>query len=130
MRTLVMAMLFWTTGAMLSACSDDRRGSGGDDADDLGVGAQCSDNLDCLEGQTCLPFKGGYCGLEDCTGDVDCPDDSACVAHDDGNNYCFRICVDKSECNVNRDVDLEANCSSNVDFVDGKASFKACVPPS
>jgi len=45
-------------------------------------------------------------------------------------NYCFRICVDKAECNLNRDVDVEANCSSSVDFVDGKKGAKACIPPS
>lgn len=105
-------------------------GCGDSEADELGVGAQCGGDGDCLEGQSCLSFKGGYCGLRDCAGDVDCPASSACVAHDDGNNYCFRTCSDKSECNVNRDVDLEANCSSNIELVDGKGSKKACVPPS
>ena len=55
---------------------------------------------------------------------------SACVAHTDGKNYCFLICTDKSQCNVNRAADVEANCSSSVVFVEGKLNVKACVPPS
>lgn len=99
------------------------------EADRLGVGAQCLDADDCLEDQACLTqFKGGYCGVQGCEGDVDCPEGSACIAHDDGVNYCFRICNDKSECNVNRDPDVESNCSANVVFVEGDG--KACVPPS
>lgn len=103
---------------------------GGVEADELGVGAQCAGADDCLEDQSCLDqFKGGYCGIENCADDLDCPEGSACVAHEDGVNYCFRICVDKGECNVNRDPDNESNCSANVDFVDGGGG-KACVPPS
>jgi hypothetical protein len=81
-------------------------------------------------GQTCLAFKGGYCGVRDCTGDADCPQGSACVAHDDGVNYCFLICNDKPQCNRYRPVTDEANCSSSVDFVDNTSTIKACVPPS
>ena len=104
----------------------------GDDADDLGVGAQCTtnDQCDAETNQVCLQFKGGYCGLMGCAHDTDCPDKSACIMHDDGVNYCFRICVDKVDCNANRDVDNEANCSSSVTFVDGTMGRKACVPPS
>lgn len=103
-----------------------------DDADDLGVGAQCASNDECdMEtNQTCLGFKGGYCGLQGCLHDTDCPDKSACIMHDDGINYCFRICVDKPDCNANRDLDNEANCSSSATFVDGTNGRKACVPPS
>jgi hypothetical protein len=111
--------------ATLSAC--------GSDADDLGVGAQCTMNDDCNQddgAQTCLPFKGGYCGLQGCTADADCPEASACVHHTDNVNYCFRICVDKPDCNSNRDAENESNCSSSVDFVEGKTGVKACVPPS
>lgn len=115
--------------ATLAACGDDDD-DGGTAADKIGVGAVCSVNEDCLEGQICLPFKGGYCGLTGCTGDVDCPQGSACVKHDDGVNYCFRVCADKAECNLNRPVELESNCSSSIDFVDGKGTLKACVPPS
>ena len=106
-------------------CKDD-----GTEADMLGVGAQCSDAEDCLEGQACLTqFTGGYCGVEDCALDEDCPEGSACVAHTDGSNYCFRTCTDKSECNLNRDAANESNCSANVEFTDVGAA-KACVPPS
>jgi hypothetical protein len=110
--------------AVLGAC--------GSDADDLGVGAQCTTNDDCNQddgAQTCLAFKGGYCGLQGCTADADCPEASACVAQG-GVNYCFRICVDKPDCNANRDPANEANCSSSVDFVEAKTGVKACVPPS
>jgi hypothetical protein len=117
------------------ACGDDDEG--GTPADQLGVGATCDSNDDCLNDpehgivQECLTqFKGGYCGLEGCVGNADCPSGSACVTHDDGKNYCFRICVDKAECNQNRTPDTAANCSSNIDFVDGQAGWKACVPPS
>ena len=104
----------------------------GDDADDLGVGAQCTgnDQCDADTNQTCLSFKGGYCGIMGCTADADCPELSACIMHTDGINYCFRTCGDKPDCNANRDVDNEANCSSSVTFVEGANGRKACVPPS
>jgi hypothetical protein len=115
--------------ALLAACDDDT------EADRQYVGGQCTVNDDCnQEGefpQSCLTqFRGGYCGLEDCLGDVDCPEASACVAHTDGMNYCFRICNDKAQCNRNRDLENESNCSANIDFVDGADGRKACVPPS
>jgi hypothetical protein len=120
-------------------------GCGGDDgteADRIGVGAECTADpggdppstcpivemdvqLECL-----TQFKGGYCGLEDCTGDTGCPEGSACVAHDDGNNYCFRVCTDKPECNRNRSAENESNCSANITFVEEPQDRKACVPPS
>lgn len=112
---------------LLCACGNDS------EADRLGVGAQCESNDECDEdtNQSCLmQFAGGYCGIEGCVNDLDCPEDSACIAHTDGTNYCFRTCVDKPDCNANRDVDNEANCSSSVDFVDGANGRKACVPPS
>jgi hypothetical protein len=105
----------------------------GSDADDIGVGAQCTMNDECNQddgAQTCLAFKGGYCGIMGCAHDADCPEDSACITHDDNVNYCFRICIDKAECNANRDVENESNCSSNVTFTDGTMGRKACVPPS
>ena len=106
-------------------------GCGGDDADDLGIGAECGvdDDCDVEGGQSCLGFKGGYCGLEGCLANEDCPENSGCVAHTDGINYCFRLCDDKADCNENRSVENEANCSSSVDFVEPTAA-KACVPPS
>lgn len=105
----------------------------GGGADALGVGAQCMSDGDCssADHERCLTqFKGGYCGLEGCTHDTDCPTDSVCIAHTDGHNYCFRVCVDKTDCNANRDPVNEANCESSITFVDGANGRKACVPPS
>ena len=111
------------------------------EADMQGVGAACDGDADCEayhpDSETgtielsCLPqFTGGYCGIVDCASNEDCPDASACVAHTDGVNYCFRTCLDKSECNVHRPDDAQSNCSSNIEFVDQDTSGKACVPPS
>jgi hypothetical protein len=112
------------------ACGDDS--NGGSEAVQYGVGAQCSKDTDCrTEGTTCLTqFKGGYCGVAGCESDVDCPEGSACVAHEDGRAYCFLTCVDKVDCNVSRGLEVESNCSSNVVFVDDTTAKKACVPPS
>ncbi len=119
LRVTYMAVLL-----SLAACSTN--------ADSLGVGAQCAKTSDCntSQNEVCLPFKGGYCGLQGCTHDADCPTDSACVAHTDGSNYCFRTCGTKTDCNANRDPANEANCSSTATFVDGTMGRKACVPPS
>ena len=132
MRTLVLYAV--AMAVLVPSCGDDDDGT---EADLLGVGAQCSASSECLRqgdggiNLACLDqFKGGYCGLEDCAGNDDCPEQSVCVAHDDGHNYCFRSCVNKPECNLNRDPDNEANCSSNVEFVEPKTSGKTCVPPS
>ena len=125
MRTFIawIGLALW-----LPSCGDDD--PPGTEADRLGVGAECASDELCLEGQTCLEFKGGYCGLAGCTDAASCPNGSACVRHDDGNTYCFRLCVNKAEYNINRSVDNEANCSSNVEFVDPGVHAKACVPPS
>jgi hypothetical protein len=113
--------------AALGACGDDD--DGGTAADKIGVGAECTANADCLEGQQCLTkFKGGYCGLENCAADLDCPNGSACVTYE-GANYCFRICKDKPDCNRNRPT-LPSNCSSSINFVEAKTNVKACLPPS
>lgn len=125
MRKYVLIVAALAALPALGGCSSN--------ADSLGVGAQCTMTSDCNTdlNETCLTqFKGGYCGLEGCTHDTDCPQDSACIAHTDGNNYCFRICVDKVDCNANRDAVNESNCSSNVTFVDGAMTRKACVPPT
>lgn len=111
-------------------CGDD-----GNEADRRGVGAACTIDEDCFEeGQVCLTaFAGGYCGTIGCAGHVDCPAGSACVLHDDGETYCFRSCDEKPECNRHRDIDVEANCSSSVDYVEDlppDSAPKACVPPS
>jgi hypothetical protein len=117
------------------ACGDD---DGGTEADRVGVGADCVTDDGCLQPEDdagprleCLTqFKGGYCGIEDCASNEDCPEGSACVDHDDGSEYCFRVCTEKSECNINRSSDVESNCSSNIEFVDDTTTGKACVPPS
>jgi hypothetical protein len=106
-------------------------GDSGSEAQRHGVGSACTVTSECSEtGQTCLSFKGGYCGVADCQNDAGCPAGSACVSHTDGRNYCFLICTDKPQCNLYRAVDLEANCSSSVTFVDATLNRKACVPPS
>jgi hypothetical protein len=110
---------------VLTACSDD--------ADSLGVGAQCTatDQCNTDQDQVCLTqFKGGYCGLQGCLHDTDCPSDSACIHHDDNINYCFRTCAQKTDCNANRDPINESNCSSTAMFVDPANGRKACSPPS
>lgn len=127
-RPLLAALVLSLAACGLVAC-----GGSGTEADRLGIGAQCAgdDECDVETDQVCLmQFKGGYCGLQGCQSDADCPDASACVRHDDGETYCFRICIDKAECNVNRDLDFESNCSSSVDFVEPVDGRKACVPPS
>jgi hypothetical protein len=122
------------TAILLSApgCGDD---DGGSEAIRRGVGAECNDNLPCQEeGQTCfLEFTGGYCGVRDCATDAECPQGSACVTDPDfgGVNYCFLVCLDKPECNVNRSLENESNCTSSIDFVDPDATgdLKVCRPP-
>ena len=119
---VVVASIMFTSG-----CGDDK-------SDSLGIAAECTAATDCNQDVSpplvCLThFKGGYCGLSGCTGDADCPSDARCVTHTDAQNYCFRTCVDKSECNANRTTDNEANCSSNITLVGG-GNAKACVPPS
>jgi hypothetical protein len=131
LRTVCLGMV--SLGVV--ACGDDDED--GTAADRLLVGAQCETQEECrrdeVEGDVakqCLTqFKGGYCAIDGCERDLECPTGSACVAHDDGNSYCFRICNDKPECNRNRDADNEANCVSNVEFLE-RSSGKACVPPS
>ena len=113
---------------LLSAC-------GGSQSDALGVAAECTADTDCNQNSdpplACLDdFAGGYCGLTGCTADADCPTDAICITHTDGVNYCFRTCVDKPECNTNRTVDNESNCSSNVTRVEAEQTVKVCVPPS
>lgn len=122
MLKLTLALLL--SSFALVACGDES------EADRRGVGASCTNNDDCTEaGQSCLAFKGGYCGVIGCVEDNDCPGGSLCVTHTDGVNYCFLVCSDKSDCNRNRTADIEANCSSSITFAD-QGSGKACVPPS
>jgi hypothetical protein len=104
---------------------------GGSEAIRRGVGAECGAGLECTEdGQLCLTeFKGGYCGVAACLHDVDCPAGSACVTEDNGANYCFLICADKTDCNPHRTLDNESGCVSSLTFVDGTDGRKVCRPP-
>ena len=126
MKTFKVLVATLVAALTLLSCGDDDE----TEADRKGIGAQCKMPEDCQTGQQCLAFKGGYCGLAGCTADTDCPQASACVTHE-GTNYCFRICADKAECNVNRTIGLnESNCSANTTFVSGAKNRKACLPPS
>jgi hypothetical protein len=123
-----------------SGCGDDD----GNEADAVGIASICTTSADCPRAPSdahdggvvqlvCLTqFTGGYCGLPDCAVSADCPRGAICVLHDDDATYCFRECLDKPECNRNRPVDLEANCSSSFDFNDpaDDTGQKACIPPS
>jgi hypothetical protein len=124
--------------AVLSLVSLSVPGCGSDDDDGSpneavrhGLGASCAKDADCQEaGQSCLmQFKGGYCGVPDCKGG-DCPAGSGCVAHTDGKNYCFLVCLEKIDCNYARSVDVESNCSASITPAGNDAVKKACVPPS
>jgi len=133
---IYLLVLLMSLGIISVGCADDDDDE--NEADEAGVGAQCEVSTDCTQPETdagpmqeCLTnFTGGYCGIKDCTGNADCPEGAACVAHEDNVNYCFRQCTDKSECNVNRDPEVESNCSANIEFVDADTLGKACVPPS
>lgn len=129
--------LIWLCAALLAlGCGDDDDDDGGNEADRVGIAAECAVDEDCDAEPdaglrlSCLPqFKGGYCGSTPCSDHADCPAGGLCVNHE-GTNYCFRACDDKAECNRNRSADNEANCSSSVDLVGETERKKACVPPS
>ena len=125
-----LSLLAAVVALAVAGCGDD----GNNAAIDRGVGDACSTAADCPKQPEdpqleCLPFKGGYCGLEGCDHDADCPTGSACIDLE-GTNYCFLVCVEKVDCNVNRPPDAESNCVASVDFVDGAQGRKACEPPS
>lgn len=127
---IARALAFAVCSMLVAGCGSDGPAPG-TEAQRRGVGAACTRNEDCVElGQTCLKFKGGYCGVEGCAKTADCPLGSACVTHSDGKNYCFLTCTDKPQCNVYRAIEVEANCSSSVTFADGTKNSKACLPPS
>ena len=130
-----MCRLMWVFAFLLLLSGIAGCGDNTTEADRIGVGGQCTDSAQCpaemeIELECLIQFKGGYCGLEGCEGDIDCPEGSACVIHDDGMNYCFRICRDKPECNYNRSLENESNCSANIVFAEAPQDRKACVPPS
>ena len=130
----LLLILASTVSLAIAGCGSDET-----EADRIGVAAECSSDTDCpiieCDVEPCpvlaclTQFAGGYCGVADCVADVDCPAGSACVAHDDGRNYCFRLCANKPECNRYRSPSVEANCSSSVEFVEPQP-LRACVPPS
>jgi hypothetical protein len=98
-------------------------------ADELGIGAVCSSDADCGDAMVCLmEFKGGACGLKGCNAHADCPDPGLC-AEIDGQPICLRSCSTKADCNANRPIESEANCSANLTLVEASSS-KACVPPA
>lgn len=114
----------------LFSCSDSEP-----QVDQIGIGGECTVNNDCnqeLDTLACLSeFKGGYCGKADCSSNLDCPVGSVCVAHE-GSNYCFRSCAEKVECNENRSLENEANCSGSFTLanISDSTTLKACIPPS
>jgi hypothetical protein len=123
---LVAAVLI--PALLLSACGEES-------ANEQLIGGQCASATDCDDSNDDTPpleclteFKGGYCGRRDCVQDSDCPDGSLC-AQLEAVNYCFLVCTVKEQCNQNRLVDNEANCSSSVDPVGG-GEQKLCIPPS
>jgi hypothetical protein len=133
LRTWLTLTALVLASSAVACGDDDNPGFNPSPAQRSGVGAACSVDADCLQTVAplrCLSFKGGYCGLSNCMTNADCPLGSSCVAHDDGTNYCFLTCIDKPDCNLTRPVEVEANCSSSITFVDGKTEKKACVPPS
>jgi hypothetical protein len=102
----------------------------GKDANEKGVGKQCTTTSDCGDAAlTCLTsFKGGYCGKSPCTASSECPSGSRCIIYS-GTSYCFLTCTVKDDCNKNRDTLNESNCSSNYDDTEGSKP-KACIPPN
>lgn len=136
-KSMLLSATLFLLVPLAAACGDD----GENPADLAGIGWSCTVDTDC-PAQVCdddatpcpqlrclTQFTGGYCGLADCTNHEGCPAGGACVAHDDGTNYCFRTCVDKPECNTHRGAAEEANCSGSITWVPDREG-KACVPPS
>ena len=126
---------------LLVACSiavacggDDDSGTPTSEAARRGVGSACKADTDCTEaGQVCLTdFKGGMCGIADCTMTSECPTGSVCVGDPDlARNFCLLVCIDKPDCNVHRSIDEEANCTSTLNQIDAKTGMdpKVCQPP-
>jgi hypothetical protein len=117
---------------LLAACGGDESA-----AEPGLVGAGCQTQDDCQKDeqsgdvtkQCLLQFRGGYCAIDGCERDLECPSGSACVAHGDGNSYCFRLCSDDGECNRNREPGSEASCTSSAQFLE-RSGGRVCVPSS
>lgn len=110
-------------------------GDEGSEADKQLIGGECTQAEDCDDGdpdtpelECILDFKGGYCGRKGCTASSECPEGSLCADLGTG-YYCFLVCIDKGECNRNRTIENESNCSSNIDPVEG-GEEKLCIPPA
>ena len=89
------------------------------------IGSPCTKSEECNDEKklTCLTtFVSGYCGVEGCSSNSDCPTGSVCVSHKDGKKYCFQTCKEKDECKSN------ASCTVNVIFTDGAQGDKVCQP--
>ena len=133
MRTslyLICNMVVVSCLLITAGCGDD-----GTEADQQLIGGECTTVEDCDDDDSSTPalecildFKGGYCGREGCTESSDCPDGSLCSNYETG-NYCFLVCIVKAECNRNRLLENESNCSSSVDPVEG-GEDKLCIPPT
>ena len=138
LRTLFASAV---VGFLAYGCGDDEEAPPkGNEAVRRGVGAECAADDDCTEsGQKCLDqFKGGMCGIADCTSSSQCPNGSVCVADPDlATNFCLLVCEQKADCNVHRSPDNEANCSSTLNEIgaggagaDPGNDPKVCRPPN
>lgn len=126
-------------GLLASACNADDDRS---EAERVGLGGGCQVDANCTqragdaaEGYdlTCfVDFDGGLCGIDQCDSGADCPEGSACVLHDNGQNHCFRLCSSDDECNVNRNADVPASCTTNAQFLqnEGVEGDSVCIPPA
>ena len=142
MLGVVMCRLMYVIAAvmLLGAVA----GCGGDDsteADRIGVGAECTVDSSADPPSTCpvvemdiqldclTQFKGGYCGLEGCTGDVTArrgrPASPMTTARTTASEF-----VRTSRIATNRSVENESNCVGSITFVDDRNERKACEPPS
>jgi hypothetical protein len=136
MRASILSVLL-IASALAVACGDGEDDASDNEAVRRGVGAACTSSSECTEeGQVCLTqFKGGMCGIADCTSSSECPTGSVCVADPDlAQNFCLLVCDMRTDCNVHRPVDDEANCSSTLNAIDepdaGPNDPKVCRPPS
>ena len=99
---------------------------------DCGVGAACTGNDDCDPDLECLTtFGGGYCGKANCESNADCPQQSLCVQHPDGDGFCLLPCSSDVDCSFCRPLDNDAAytfCTDDVTFVEAASTGQVCVP--
>ena len=94
---------------------------------DCDVGEACSGDADCATGLSCATgFQGGYCTVQGCTINTDCPANSVCVARD-GVNYCMRSCTADNDCGFCRPLGMRLTCTADVTDVMGMTGG-ACAP--